>query len=228
MTDTALSSQEAAHTRVSTHSECGLGVGAQALGVQSLGKGQELTAMKILWWGNVTLQRQTRENPGTAREAKDCFHDKTLTPLSNSTYSQNTGPCPRECWKRVRQLWSMVPVEEKQALTPEAEGRGALYDPPQTVVTSHRRKLRQALSTHSSGVYCTLTLPSTTEQVGPSNSYFYLSVLCPDTGEKLTEIDPKSKQNTGGCLSKGKQGKAASKWEEQWFTFLQLAWDYVL
>ena len=130
MTDTALSSQEAAHTCVSTNSECGLGVGAQALGVQSLGKGQELTAMKMLWWGNVTLQRQTRENPGTAKEAKDCSHDKTLTPLSNSTYSQNTGPCPRECWKRVRQLWSMVPVEEKQAWTPEAEGRGALWSWP--------------------------------------------------------------------------------------------------
>ena len=81
---------------MSTHSEWGLGVGAQVLGVQSLGKEPELTAMKILWWGNVTLQRQTRENPGTAREAKDRSHGKTLAPLSNFKYSQNIGTCPRE------------------------------------------------------------------------------------------------------------------------------------
>lgn len=83
-----------------------------------------------------------------------------------------------------------------------------MYNPPQTVVTSHRHKLQQALSTHSSGVCCTLTLPSTTEQVGPINGCFYLSVLCPDTGEKLTEIDPKSKQNTG-LLKQRKAGKTS-------------------
>ena len=79
-----------------------------------LGVGPELTAMKSFWEGYVTLQRQTREHPGTTWEAKDNFHGKTLTLLSNPAHSQNQEPCPSECWKGVSWLQSTALEARKQ------------------------------------------------------------------------------------------------------------------
>ena len=82
-------------------------------------------------------------------------------------------------------------------------------DKPQTVVTPCRSPPWQALPTHSTASDVPLPLPNPTKRDLESD-YFQplVSGSTADAGQwPKAEADPKPKQNTRGCMSKGEKGK---------------------
>ena len=92
----------------------------------------------------MTLQRQSKENAGAAREGKDHSSGKALMPCSNSMHSQNKGPCPSENQRGVSQLQSTAPGQEKQVEGQRQKARGRYGKNPRDC------NYHQAISSHRS------------------------------------------------------------------------------